>query len=50
MVPVPENRIMSPEEWKAKHTGVEKKMAVWAGAFGAVAGVVVGVMLELVMG
>jgi len=45
-----EVRVRSLEEWRAEHTGVEKKMAVWAGAFGAVAGVVVGVMLELMVG
>ena len=45
-----EVRVRTLEEWKAEHTGVEKKMAIWAGAFGAVAGVLVGVMLELVVG
>ena len=45
-----EERVRALEEWKAEHVGVEKKMAVWAGAFGAVAGVVVGVMLEMMVG
>ena len=45
-----EVRVRSLEEWKAEHMGVEKKMAVWAGAFGAVAGVLVGVMLEMLIG
>ena len=44
-----EVRVRSLEEWKAEHTGVEKKMAVWAGTFGAVAGVVVGVLFEVLV-
>ena len=38
-----EIRVRALEEWKAEHTGVEKKMAVWAGAFGAAFGVLAGV-------
>lgn len=45
-----EVRVWTLEEWKAEHMGVEKKMALWVGAFGAVAGVVEGVMLEILSG
>jgi len=45
-----ELRVRELEAWKAEHVGVEKKMAVWAGAVGAVLGVVAGVILEVGMG
>jgi len=45
-----EHRVRELEVWKGEHTGIEKKMAVWAGAFGAVAGVITGVMLDVVIG
>ena len=44
-----ELRVRELEAWKAEHVGVEKKMAVWAGAVGAVLGVIAGVVLEMVI-